>query len=206
MEGLNENWCIQRWPTENPYVLGGWTEGQTIWQEALDHPSMMKLLKKQYRRETMPEKKSYLYLTLSPDKFLRNLNRTDENLKNLNTWCEKWFNQDKKFYNSFAWVIESGSHGDHLHVHAVCEMKSSHKHAEKLKAFWAKYFPNNQLLTTKCLSSKSHTTGEYCYLRFDSQQILEDKLEYFQNEKKGTHENLHDEGLRGSRGFLTDNI
>lgn len=204
MEGLNVEWCIQRWPKKNPHVLGGWTEGESIWQEAQDHPSMMKLLKKQYRKESMPKKKSYLYLTLSPDKFLRNLEPTPENIDNLNRWCEKWFNQDKKFYNQFAWVIESGSHGDHLHVHAVMEMKNSKHHARNLKDFWAKYFPNNQLLTKKNLSSRDNSRGEYCYLQFDKEDILQDKLEYFENEKKGTHENQIDLGLRGCRGFLTD--
>lgn len=157
-----------------------------------------------------PAEKSnnYLYLTLSPDKILRNLERNETNLQNLKIWCEKWFEWcGKKYYNQYAWVIESGSKGDHLHVHAVCEMKSSHKHAEKLKLFWKKYFPNNQLLTTKNLSSKKSGRGEYCYLRFDDPCILKDKLDYFNNEKKGLHENLIDEGLRGSsEGFLTDSV
>ena len=147
-------------------------------------------------------KKNYLYLTLSPDKYLRNLDRTDENLKNLNLFCEKWFNQDKIYYEKFAWVIESGSNGDHLHVHCVCEMKTSHKHARKLKAYWAKWFPNNQLMTSISLNGKTKGRGEYCWFTFDKQEILEDKLEYFKNESKGTHSNLIDEGLRGLRGFL----
>lgn len=159
---------------------------------------------------TPPKEKTttYLYLTLSPDKLLRNLDRTETNLKNLQIWCEKWFNWGgKTYYNNYAWVIESGSKGDHLHVHAVCEMKSSHKHAEKLKSFWKKYFPNNQLLTTKNLSSKKNDRGEYCYLCIDDPLILKDKLDYFVNEQKGLHENLIDEGLKGSSpGFLTDNI
>lgn len=153
------------------------------------------------------DKKNYLYITLSPDKKLRNLDRTPSNLENLTEWCEKWFHPSNKFYEKYSWVIESGSHGDHLHVHAVMEMKTSHKHAERLKNFWKKYFPNNQLLTTLNLSSKDKKKrGEYAYLRFDDEQILFQKIEYFINESKGDHENLIDEGLRGSHGFLTDNI
>ena len=144
-------------------------------------------------------KKSYIYLTLSPDKFLRNLPVNDENISNLHQWCKKWFDCDKQYYRDYAWVIESGSNNDHLHVHAVCEMKNSLKHAFRLKAFWKKYFPNNQLLI-----SNKKSGNEYHSLRFDTEEILQDKLEYFENEKKGTHENLVDLGLRGSRGFLTD--
>lgn len=169
-----------------------------------NHPNVWAKWKKNFKKSNQPQKKSYLYLTLSPDKFLRNLEPTPENIDNLNRWCEKWFNQDKKFYNQFAWVIESGSHGDHLHVHAVMEMKNSKHHARNLKDFWAKYFPNNQLLTKKNLSSRDNSRGEYCYLQFDKEDILQDKLEYFENEKKGTHENQIDLGLRGCRGFLTD--
>lgn len=175
----------------------------------LDHfilcePKLYNKYRNEFLKSKRPQKKSYLYLTLSPDKYLRNLEPTDSNIENLNKWCDKWFNQDKKFYNQFAWVIESGSHEDHLHVHAVMEMKSSKHHARNLKEFWKKYFPNNQLLTKKNLSSKDSSRGEYCYLQFDRDDILTDKLEYFENEKKGTHENLKDLGLRGSRGFLTD--
>ena len=139
--------------------------------------------------------KSYIYLTLSPDKYLRNLEATDSNISNLHEWCKKWFDQDVRYYKRFAYVIESGSQGNHLHIHAVCEMITSHKHAQRLKAFWKRYFPNNQLL----LSGKK-TGNEYHSMRFDTEEIWQDKLEYFVNEKKGTHENLVDLGLRGSRG------
>jgi hypothetical protein len=173
-----------------------------VWEEANNMPSQMKLLKKQFKKETKIKKASYLYLTLSPDKFLRNLEPTPENINNLKIWCEKWFDQDKKFYTNYAWVIESGSNNDHLHVHAVMEMKTGDHHARTLKRFWAKYFPNNQLLTTLDLNSKSGKRGEYCKLQFDSEEILADKLEYFDNEKKGTHSNQINLGLRGCRGFL----
>ena len=149
-------------------------------------------------------KKSYLYLTLSPDKYLRNLDRTEVNLRDLKLFANKWFDQDKTYYENYAWVIESGSKGDHLHIHAVMEMKTSLKHALKLKNYWKKIFPNNQLLTTINLNTKNNGHGEYAYLQFDKNDILKDKLDYFINDLKGTHTNKFDEGLRGSRGFLTD--
>ena len=41
--------------------------------------------------------KSYLYLTLSPDKILRNMDNTPENCAALNTWCKNWFANNPKF-------------------------------------------------------------------------------------------------------------
>lgn len=149
--------------------------------------------------------KSYLYLTLSPDKLLRNMDNTPEMRNALHQWCKNWFEYNPKYYGNYAWCIECGSHGDHLHVHAVVELLNSHKHAEKLKNSWNKTFPKNQLLTTLNLSSKGNKRGEYAYLRFDDPIILQDKLDYFENEKKGSHENLEDLNLRGFRGFITDN-
>lgn len=148
--------------------------------------------------------KSYLYLTLSPDKLLRNLDNTEHNRKALYNWCNNWFSHNPKYYGDYCFVVECGSKGDHLHAHAVVELLSSHKHAEKLKASWAKTFPNNQLLTSLNLSSKKKGRGEYAYLRFDDELILQDKLDYFVDEMKGSHQNLEDLNLRGSRGFLTD--
>ena len=192
------------------------TDTQDLYIDELNHMySSNKIFKGKIKRKMAPDKPSYLYLTLSPDKLLRNIDRTQSNLHSLNDWCRKWFNCDKKYYNAFKWVIESGSKGDHLHVHAICDLKTGHHHAEKLKKFWAKYYPNNQLLTTlnlaicyKCSKCKEKTCknpkhrGEYCYFRFDDQDILKDKLEYFINSEKGTHENLYDENLVGSRGAL----
>lgn len=187
-----------------------------LWEDMLNawannhYPEWTRKINKACLKSIKTESKSYMYLTLSPDKILRNLDATPENVAMLQQWCEKWFANNKKYYNDYCYVVESGSKGDHLHVHAVCELITSHKHAESLKRFWAKYFPNNQLVTSVDLSSKAYKSrkkrGEYAYLRIDDETILRDKLDYFKNEMKGTHENLTDLGVRGSRGFLTDNI
>lgn len=174
------------------------------------------------KKDKKNKKKGYLYLTLSPDKILRNMDNTPEMKKALYDWCNNWFAYNPKYYMDYIWCIECGSHGDHLHVHAVVELINSHKHAENLKKSWNKHFPKNQLLTSvnlehrykcelcknnKCKNNKHR--GEYAYYRFDDLEILNDKIMYFENEKKGTHENKYDLNLRGSRGFngfLTDNI
>lgn len=176
------------------------------WWEPL-HPENISPEEQYLRRKNKFNKKklrNYIYLTLSPDKKLRNLMPSAENNKALKEWADEWFKWGlKKWYKGFVYTIESGSKNDHLHLHCVCELKSSHKHAELLKRSWARTFPKNQLLTTLNLSSKSDSRGEYTYLRFDDPNILEDKLTYFVNERKGEHQNLVDLGLRGSGGSLT---
>ena len=161
-----------------------------------DFPKVYQSVLNKYKKATYTKPKSYIWLTLSPDKLLRNLDNTPENLAALNSWCEKWFNKHSPYYNACSWVIENGSKGDHLHVHAVCEMKNSHKHAQRLKDFWRKYFPNNQLLKK----------DEYYSKTFTDPIILNDKLEYMDNEKKGFHENLSPTGFSGSAGFYLTNI
>lgn len=159
-----------------------------------------KTIMSKYKKHSKNVKVSYIYLTLSPDKFLRNMDVNDSNIAALKDWCERWFHHNPNYYNGVSWVVENGSQGDHLHVHAVCDMKTSHKHAERLKRSWARTFPNNQLIL-----SGNKTGNEYHSMRFDDPIILKDKLDYFDNEKKGSHENLFDLGVRGSCGVLTDN-
>lgn len=151
--------------------------------------------------------KSYMWLTLSPDKLLRNIENTAENVKAVGDWCERWFKY-ANHYGDYAWVVECGSNGDHIHVHCICEMVKSKKHAENIKKSWNRNFPNHQLLTSVDGNSdayKKGKRGEYCYKRMDNWSYVQERLDYLENEKKGTHENLYDLGVRGSRGFLTDN-
>jgi hypothetical protein len=171
-------------------------------------------LERKAKKYCCPPEKSYLWLTLSPDKYLRNMEYTPENVNALSTWCKNWF-ENFMGYGAYEYVVENGSEGDHLHVHALIEMKNSHKHAEKLKKSWNRHFPNNQLLTSVDATSKAYHNGtkkgEYCYANFKSNSIdkdgvfiLQDKINYMDNSKKGCHENLSDTGVRGSRGVLSD--
>ena len=196
-----KSWMKIEYGDRYDFVLGGiYDFPQSVYPQVL----------KKYKKSCTAKKKSYLFLTLSPDKFLRNMECTPSNIEALKSWCKLWFHHNPTMYNGVVWCIENGSQGDHLHVHAVCDMKCSYKQAEKLKKSWAKHFPNNQLLTSVDCNSKKcklyGQRGEYAYMRFDDPLILADKLEYFENEKKGSHENLTDLGVRGSWGVLTDNI
>ena len=136
-------------------------------------------------------KLNYLYLTLSPDKFSRNLDM--DKLPLLKEWCSKWFTIKNNFYSGGVYVIENGSNGDHLHVHALLKINNSVKHAFKLKNFWMKYFPDSPLLTSLNLCARSlrgtNSRGEYCYAIITDREILQDKLSYFTNSDKGFHEN-----------------
>lgn len=161
-------------------------------------------LKNKARKFARKGEKSYLWLTLSPDKYLRNMDNNIDNLNGLKHWCMKWFDNNPIHYGDYAWVVENGSQGDHLHVHAILEMKDAKHHARNLKRSWAKHFPNNQLMTSVDASSMAYRKGkkgEYCYANFKDPLILSDKLDYLINEKKGCHENHSDTGVRGSRGF-----
>lgn len=188
-------------------------------------PLIKKKLEKEMKKYYAPKKTSYLWLTLSPDKLLRNMDVTPEMVNKLHTWCENWFSTGR-WYGDYIYVLECGSQGDHLHVHALLEMKSSHKHAELLKKSWAKHFPAHQLLTSVDATTKAYHNrkniptsqwiagkhkGEYCYANFkedsvdqEERLILNDKRDYMVNDLKSSHENLFDLGVRGSRGVLSD--
>jgi len=159
---------------------------------------------KRFLKEVHPAE-CWLYLTLSPDKYKRNLDNNAANRELLNNWAVKWFGSSS-YYGDYKWVIEAGSKGNHLHLHAVCQMKSSKNHAERLKKSWARTFPKHQLLTTKNLCVKSKSRGEYAYATIKNRQIMHDKYEYISGNKSdellGDHSELHPVGLEGSRGAL----
>lgn len=182
-----------------------------VLQGCYDFPlSIYPSIKNKWYKSLKAKDRSFMWLTLSPDKFQRNLDNTPENLNALGTWCENWFKHNPNMYNGYKYVVENGSKGDHLHVHAILDLKNTHKHAEKLRQSWNRTFPKNQLLTSVNQLTKAYKNGtkkgEYCYAPFTDPLILQDKLDYLVNEKKGCHQNLSDTGVRGSGGVLSDII
>ena len=130
----------------------------------------------------------YQFITLSPDFNKRNIPFTEENIQALKEWCGKWFT-DKR-YSYYNYVVESGEieSTPHLHVHALILLKHKKQgknHSRDLRKFWAKYFPNSQLMGRDYLSK--NVSGQYFF----------DKLEYFNNAEKGSHENFCDLEIRG---------
>lgn len=148
--------------------------------------------RKWFLKYRTPERKNYLYLTLSPDKFKRNI--PDSKIPDLLSWCEKWFSEKNEFYKGGVYVAEVGGDAvSHPHVHALLEMKHSLKHALKLKKYWFRYFPGSPLLTSLnlCSQGKANARGEYCYANITDSEILKDKLLYFNDNEKGSHENKY---------------
>lgn len=130
----------------------------------------------------------YQYITLSPDHNLRKIDYTENNIKLLSEWCKKWFTE--KRYSFYQYVVECGKDSDdpHLHVHALVRLKhkkSGKNHSRDLKKFWAKYFPNSQLIGNDYYSK--NVSGQYFY----------DKQQYFIDTEKGDHENFKDLGISG---------
>lgn len=187
------------------------TKYEFILQGCFDYPlSVYPSVLNKYKKLGVKKDKSFMWLTLSPDKFQRNMDNNPQNLKALGDWCENWFKHNPSMYNGYKYVVENGSSGDHLHVHAIIDFKNSHKHAEKLKRSWNRCFPNHQLLTSVNQLTQAYKNGtkkgEYCYANFSDPLILQDKLDYLEDEKKGCHQNLSDTGVRGSGGVLSDII
>lgn len=125
----------------------------------------------------------YQYITLSPDHILRKIPYNEENLNLLSDWCKKWFN-DKR-YSFYQYVVECGKDEENPHLHVHCLVRLKHKkqgknHSRDLKKFWAKYFPNSQLI------------GKDYYSKNVSGQYFFDKQQYFIDSEKGDHENFRD--------------
>lgn len=147
-------------------------------------------------------RKNYLWLTLSPDKKLRNLLPNNENTNKLADWANSWFNYAMgRWYNGYIWVLEGAVNNDHLHLHSVIDLKSSHNHAEVLKRSWARTFPANQLETSVNIGHKNKKRGEYAYMRFDDPMILADKMQYMRKTMDGDVEGT-DLGKSQSGGSL----
>lgn len=130
----------------------------------------------------------YQFITLSPDHIERKIPYTPENIQLLKDWCRKWFS-DKR-YSYYNYVVEAGENENdpHLHVHALILLKHKKQgknHARDLRNFWNKYFPSSKLV------------GNDYHSKNVSGQFFFDKLEYFNNSEKGSHENFCDLQIRG---------
>lgn len=129
----------------------------------------------------------YQWITLSPDYLQRNIMYSEENVKKLNEFCDKWFTP--KRYSEYHWIIEHGKFEEgHLHVHCLIRMrhkKQGKNHARELKEFWKRILPGHPLIGKDYLSK--NISGKYYF----------DKLDYFVQAQKGSHENYRDLHLEG---------
>ena len=102
-------------------------------------------------------------------------------------------------FSECYWCIESGKvplPDSNLHIHMLCKYNNSKKGKNQLCIEWSKLFDTN-LRDSDYYLLRQHRD---CNQMPSYQQWVEEKLEYFENEKKGNHENVIDLDARGQWG------
>jgi len=96
-------------------------------------------------------------------------------------------------YESGEWIIESGK-SKNFHIHMMVKIIDPKKHKNKLNVEWNKIFGNN--ITDKDFYKL--TQWRKSKLMPSYEQWCQEKLDYFDNMKKGFHNNLKDLELQES--------
>lgn len=95
-------------------------------------------------------------------------------------------------YSEGKWIIEQGK-SINVHVHLLVKLINPKTHKKKLSIEWSKLFDTNiydkdYYKLTQCNGGKGMVPYE---------QWVQEKLDYFNNDKKGSHSNIIDLGLSG---------
>ena len=102
---------------------------------------------------------------------------------------------DKYFYQMW-YVIESGKHQNrpNLHLHCLCDFKKggSKFFLRDLKHKWKQYFPEDKYTINYDIEGNKGIHRVDC----NTLEIQNDKVDYMDNELKGSHENFTDLGIR----------
>lgn len=107
----------------------------------------------------------------------------------------------ERFFEKVAWVIESGKHKENpnLHFHFLGLFNpNGSKNFRKRILFneWNKIYPDNPLEWKKPNGHRGIDVRPCC-----TQEIVDDKLKYLNNDSKGSHENFVDLNKSGGFGF-----
>lgn len=105
-------------------------------------------------------------------------------------------------FESCIWCIESGSvepPNCNLHIHMLARYNNSKKGKNMLCIQWSKLFDTN-LRDSDFFLLKQHRDAKGMPSYKD---WLQEKLDYFEDEKKGSHQNALDLGARGQWGVST---
>ena len=105
-------------------------------------------------------------------------------------------------FDTCIWCIESGKvkpPDSNLHIHMLARYNNSKKGKNMLCLQWSKLFDTN-LRDSDFFHLKQHRDAKGMPPYND---WLQEKLDYFENEKKGSHENALDLGARGAWGAST---
>lgn len=110
-------------------------------------------------------------------------------VKKLQEFLKKFVNE--KYFFKYAWCIESGKHPDkpNLHFHLLGHYNDNgikNFRGRVLKDAWNKFYPDNPLEWNQGKRCGIHRVDCNC------PKLISDKLKYFHNESKGSHENFLD--------------
>lgn len=119
------------------------------------------------------------------------------NIKKFEDYCELMFKKrGDKYFKQVWYVIECGKHENdsNLHIHVLCDFKElgSKFFLRDLKKYWLNYFPEQIYDITYKLNGNDGIHRVDC----NTNIIIKDKIDYMDNETKGSHENYRDLGLR----------
>ena len=105
----------------------------------------------------------------------------------------------KYLYSECYYIVEAGkSDPPNVHLHFLAKIINPRKHKQKINLEWTKLFDTN-LYDNDYYKLTQWRKSE---LMPDYDQWVKEKLEYFDNTKKGTHQNSIDLGISGSWGLL----
>lgn len=103
----------------------------------------------------------------------------------------------KYLYSECTWCIESGKvppPDSNLHIHMLCKIINPKKHKNKLNMEWIKLFDTNLYTKDYYLLKQWRESPQMPPYN----QWVNEKLDYFVQESKGTHENSIDLNCRGN--------
>ena len=98
-------------------------------------------------------------------------------------------------YEHGYWIIETGK-SDNLHIHMLVKIIDPKRHKRKLNIEWNKIFGNN--ITDKDFYKLTQWRESKLMPSYEA--WVNEKLDYFDNTKKGSHQNCEDLGLNGQFG------
>jgi hypothetical protein len=138
--------------------------------------------------------KGMSFYTIVP---LKRLPDMPDNIKGFKEFAELMFNKrGDKYFNQVWYVIECGKHEDksNLHIHILCDFKElgSKFFLRDLKKYWKNYFPDMDNDISYDIKGNKGIHRVDC----NTVNIIKDKIDYMDNELKGSHENYRDLGLR----------
>ena len=138
--------------------------------------------------------KGMSFYTIVP---LQRITAESGNIKLFEEYCDLMFKKrGDKYFKQVWYVIESGKHEDksNLHIHLLADFKDmgSKFFLRDLKKYWKDYFPDDCHKITYDIKGNKGIDRVDC----NTMTIIKDKIDYMDNELKGSHENYKDLGLR----------